>query len=99
MDAKTLEALRGSIRKWERIVEGTGDDEGPDNCPLCLLFYGHRDDFRPICDGCPVKDASGKKGCSNTPYDDYSYSPTTENAQRELDFLISLLPPGESKDA
>jgi len=39
VDAKALEALKGSIKKWERIVEGTGVDEGADNCPLCELFW------------------------------------------------------------
>jgi hypothetical protein len=38
MDEKTLEALKGSIRKWEAIVDGTGEDDGADNCPLCHMF-------------------------------------------------------------
>ena len=39
MKSKTLEALKGSIEKWERIVDGTGVDNRADNCPLCQLFY------------------------------------------------------------
>ena len=28
MNARTLKALRGSIKKWEKIVAGTGKDRG-----------------------------------------------------------------------
>jgi hypothetical protein len=96
MDDRTLEALRGSIKKWEKIVEGTGEDAGTDNCPLCHLFYN---DDEIMCKGCPVAEAVDFPGCVSTPYMLYYDNPTKENAQRELDFLISLLPPGVSKDA
>ena len=100
MDAKTLEAMRGSIRKWERIVEGTGEDEGANNCPLCHLFHSDfRKDDENMCKGCPVAESVGVSGCLSTPYFLYIDCETKENAQRELDFLISLLPPGVSKDA
>src|SRR5262245_41236356 len=33
MDDETLEALNGSIAKWQAIVGGTGEDEGAENCP------------------------------------------------------------------
>lgn len=39
MNSRTLKALKGSIRKWERICNGTGEDRGPRNCPLCELFF------------------------------------------------------------
>jgi hypothetical protein len=60
MDAKTLFALRGSIRKWEKIVAGKGTDRGADNCPLCLLTDNS-------CTGCPVNKIT-KNGCSPTPF-------------------------------
>ena len=70
MDAGTLEALKGSIRKWESIVEGTGLDRGPDNCPLCQKFNsddeGENTHF--MCDGCPVAKATGETGCHGSPY-------------------------------
>jgi hypothetical protein len=38
MDAETLEALKGSIKKHENILAGTGRDKGQKNCPLCQMF-------------------------------------------------------------
>lgn len=97
MDAKTLIALRGSIAKWEGIVQGTVKDEGPDNCPLCLLFYN--DD----CEGCPVSEATGETCCDDSPYPIYWGIANGQRdgdpvaaAQAELDFLKSLLPPEEA---
>ena len=96
MDAATLEALRGSIKKWERIVAGTGVCRGVDNCPLCRRFhaaYGNS----PCCSGCPVFEATGKRGCTGTPIEDYDDEDGTEEemlaaAIAEVDFLKSLLP-------
>lgn len=88
MDKRTLKALKGSIKKWEKIVDGTGTDKGPDNCPLCKLFFDSTD-----CLGCPVNNATGKTGCRGTPYDDYSLAADKHvPALAELDFLKSLLP-------
>jgi len=100
MDAETLEALKGSIAKWEAIVAGTGVDNGPENCPLCQRF---RDATgrNVTCDGCPVAERVKETGCHGTPY--YAYEEancagdlTDEEmkplAQAELDFLKSLLP-------
>ncbi len=85
MPEKTLVALKGSVRKWEKIVEGTGSDEGWTNCPLCAKFINED------CNGCPVKDA-GFDGCTDSPYDEYVADETMENAVNERDFLVSLLP-------
>ena len=102
MDTKTLKALKGSIEKWERIVEGTGIDKAQANCPLCEM-YGWN------CMDCPVVTVGGAKaGCHGSPYSDWMkhlweehwgkedmkvYCPTCKKlAQRELDFLKSLLP-------
>lgn len=94
MDAKTLKALRGSIAKWQAIVNGTGEDMGINNCPLCKLF--HRDG----CIGCPVMNKTGYPYCSKTPYDTFEIldpdSPEKKAASVvELEFLKSLLPSGE----
>lgn len=81
MDKETLEVLEGSISKWEKIVAGTGKDEGTDNCSLCRKFYDLEgpetedgDPFRQeMCYGCPVSIASGDIGCGSTPYAEWSY--------------------------
>lgn len=89
MDDRTKEALEGSIKKWEGIVDGTIIDRGQDNCPLCQLF------FENSCRGCPVSIRSGKRFCRNTPYDDYDVTESQDAAEAELDFLISLRDPTE----
>ena len=108
MDAETLKALKGSIVKWQAIVEGTGVDRGPDNCPLCQKFNKfHLGEVGPatlnMCDGCPVATRTGVHGCRETPYvtfeeheDDGNEEGMEDAAKRELAFLISLLPEGET---
>ena len=101
MKPATLKALKGSIRKWERIVAGTGADNGWENCPLCKL---HLD---KDCNGCPVKAATGKACCWDTPYSDdwaksvrrgrscWGFANTLARkaaARKELAFLKRLLP-------
>lgn len=65
MDAKTLEALKASIAKWERNAEAKTPAEfkiGEKDCPLCDLF-------RPnLCDGCPVANSTDEIFCCGTPY-------------------------------
>lgn len=97
MDEVTLTALKGSITKWQHIVDGTGRDKGPDNCPLCQIFHSmFRVDDEPCCNGCPVAAAVNAAGCEGTPYADFVRVETEEEmiaaAKRELAFLISLLP-------
>jgi hypothetical protein len=94
---ETLEALKGSIEKWRKIVEENGADHHARNCPLCQIFHGDDD-----CNGCPVQSATGKSHCEKTPYtkyvifsDDYgcASSPTAmKYAYAELEFLRGLLP-------
>ena len=104
MNAKTLKALKGSIRKWERIVDGRGTNEGCENCPLCELFTRSNYDH---CAGCPVHAETGKKYCRATPFvkfvkhgekkhpvlDSKVHCPICLRlAKDELVFLKSLLP-------
>ena len=100
MDKNTLEALKGSIRKWEGIVAGTIQDKGPTNCPLCYKFIFQE------CVGCPVRKATKQTHCQGTPYVEYKVAEddyggdsddAKEAAQRELDFLKSLIPESKSK--
>ena len=57
---RKIEALRGSIKKWGKIYDGTGADEGDENCPLCKIYS---------CDSCPIGEAIGTEGCFGTPYE------------------------------
>ncbi len=91
MNRKTLEALQGSIRKWEAIVDGSGIDQGEINCPLCRVF-----NTATGCDGCPVFEKTAKHFCADSPYDRYCDHPTKRNAQAELNFLRKLLPAGHA---
>ncbi len=65
MDAATLEALEGSIAKWRAVADGTGVDDGTENCPLCVRFYGKG----KLCAGCPVREKTGEPYCDDTPYE------------------------------
>ena len=98
MDAKTLEALKGSIAKWEAITAGTEADLMADNCSLCQAF--------PCCMGCPVAEKVEVDGCNKTPWVKWHRAMSDRDisdrkadtpklvdlAQAELDFLRSLLP-------
>ena len=107
MPAETIKALRGSIKKWQAIVDGTGFDGGYMNCPLCKLFNSLGVGANR-CKGCPVYGKTGMTGCLGTPYIAfeeanqlvrYGEKPREYEipfAQAELDFLISLLPEGET---
>lgn len=100
MAPEVLKALHGSIAKWEAIVGGTGGDTGPQNCPLCKLFWikGPRGGLMPnSCLGCPVMQRTGQQGCGGTPYDiyddnAYDAEELQDIAEEELAFLKSLLP-------
>ena len=68
MNKKTLAALKGSILKWEKIVDGSGIDMGCDNCPLCQRFRGELNNApADDCAGCPVA-AAGFPACVGSPY-------------------------------
>ena len=107
MNTRTLIALAGSIKKWDRIVRSTeAEDNGVSNCPLCELFFGNA-----TCYNCPVYEKTGRRNCGDTPYENWdihlgnahnqsSYPQSRiQNcpdclrfARAERDFLKSLLP-------
>jgi hypothetical protein len=70
------EAWDISLGKWEflsRIAargEVPCEDDGPNTCGLCMLYYGEEDDVfaRRNCIGCPVHSFTGMADCLNTPY-------------------------------
>ena len=104
MEPKILTALKGSIDKWQKIIDGKGEDRGGDDCSLCR-------DIEDSCDGCPVKKKTGYSQCHGSPYWDWFNHHLTRHegyfqrsnrcsickrlAQKELDFLKSLLPKNE----
>jgi hypothetical protein len=98
MDERTLEALKGSIAKWERMAAEGDDykDGGVDDCPLCREFHPRFFIGKDGCEGCPVREKTGLNYCAGSPHEDYIDSDTDDEAQEfiraELDFLRSLLP-------
>ena len=96
-----VKALKGSVRKWQRIINDTGVDLGTDNCPCCKLYYKYN------CRGCPIRIVTGQRQCNSTPYDrilgtwellgkDFSsYSELQKQAAKdELYFLKAILKAG-----
>lgn len=106
MDEEDSAALEGSIKKWEEIVAGTGVDECFENCPLCALENSRCTDDDEDCNGCVVKNRTGKSQCDGTPWEEWNEHQHTHLgnvwpyrvkcdecarlAQAELDFLKSL---------
>jgi hypothetical protein len=105
MDARTLEALKASIAKWEKNTVAESPDEYrtfTTDCPLCNIFY-LRD-----CAGCPVSKNTGKMACSGTPYSAATFAKfrwmngdgdkreAQAAALEEVAFLKSLLPSDEA---
>ena len=105
---KALTALKGSIKKWEKIVKGTGVDDGINNCPLCKIFW------EVGCKDCPVSEKADKfTCCEKTPYtkwDGHHYTVhgtgfplkieckiCERYAKQEVKFLKSLLPKKNAK--
>ena len=81
---------------------------GPDECALCHLFNNTDIPVDKDCIGCPVRDKTKRRYCERSPYlrandsfrawersPDCPRAQATwhQAAQRELDFLIGLLPP------
>lgn len=107
MTPETLKALKGSIQHWRNnATPGKEDGVVSELCDLCNAFYAKNG----TCAGCPVYMKTKKHDCINSPYYDAkalwsrwrflkSQPQSVEfyaAAQKELDFLISLLPEGET---
>lgn len=109
MEASTLTALKGSIRKWHDIAGGHAVDMGRVNCPLCELFNNGPNHHGAPCVGCPVFQATGIRACYNTPYREWSHevgtmrvarSPHQKRLARNMErFLRGLLPIKEPSGA
>ena len=70
MNKKTLDALNGSISKWEKIINDNGEDEATNNCSLCKEFYGLYIDVK--CEECPIYKKTGYDSCDATPYKEWT---------------------------
>ncbi len=101
MDNKTLTALKESIEHWKDIKKDSSIETSSDDCALCQLTPY-------VCSvTCPAYFGNGY--CKGTPYIDYvEYMFTVyifgedekvrqDLAQKEIDFLISLLPKENKK--
>lgn len=99
MPEKTKIALLECIAKYEHAAQiGELPNLGPDDCALCRLFnHGIRDLTidPPFCTGCPVREATGRPFCEDTPYEAVLNATESEIAAAcadEAEFLKSLLP-------
>jgi hypothetical protein len=105
MPAKTLEALKASIEKWERNAVAKFLREttiAAWDCPLCQLFVLKSDSHG--CEGCPVAEKAGRDLCNGSPWeqaydarlqwmeDEANGAAFHEAARAEVAFLKSLLP-------
>lgn len=57
---RQAKALRQSICKWERMVDG--ESERHELCACCVNYYDND------CANCPIQKVSGRNQCDGTPY-------------------------------
>jgi len=110
MTPEALDALNASIAKWEGHAKADAPEYvylGPDDYPLCLLFYIAGD-----CLGCPVMERTGEGSCEGSPYlranwalQKWRWAKDARDSARDVfraearamtDFLRSLLPTGDA---
>jgi hypothetical protein len=105
MDAIALKKLKKSTAHWKRLATKKtkeGESIGISHCACCLKFYH---DEKGYCFSCPIKQATGKAYCQDTPWDEIKKLMDSINmdnfikteefiklAKKELKFLQSLLP-------
>ena len=83
MDAKTLKALKGSIKKWAKIERSERAlDKGWENCPLCV-FGRNTQRAGDMCISCPVKVKIKDTGCEGTPYIEWGDHHVGDHAKRD----------------
>ena len=100
MTKQNITAVKASIKHWERMRDNkpqNGEMPTDEYCPLCLLYFDEE------CEGCPIMSKTDDGRCRGTPYRD-AYDAWQDNdgtfsspafktaAQKEIDFLKSLLP-------
>jgi hypothetical protein len=101
MKDETLTALKASIAHWQNNVDDPENSSiNAKDCALCMRFIdGCTKKSSTGIEQCPVAIKSRCNGCCNTPYEyiernksDLSTEDFVTEAQKELDFLKSLLP-------
>lgn len=105
MNEIALKALQESIEVWQEKLTLNRDEMefGLSACPLCRIFVlrMNTNSAKKACNGCPIKERTGKPSCINTPYqkvcnlhDNMSTSreQLLKAIQEEINFLKSLLP-------
>jgi len=104
ISAEGLQALDGSIVKWQDIVAGDAIDKGDEDCPLCRHYRHNRTNMQANCDECPVSIDTGESLCQGSPYDqwldatgygaDYEQANTNSKSMKaavsELEYLKEL---------
>lgn len=100
---QTLQALKDSIVKWEKIAElptlplfMPGDSQ----CPLCRIhIFAMATTHDEECRQCPVYLKTGRRYCGSTPYanacaafQENDQEAFQDAAEAEVEFLKSLLP-------
>jgi hypothetical protein len=50
-----------------------------EDCPLCQHYFTWGKHLEPICEGCPIKELTGRNSCVNTPYEVWLDYHGTEN--------------------
>ena len=71
MDDLTAEALEAAIRHHKMNLAAKtfdGVEIGSEDCPLCALFVDDK------CEGCPVKEKTGKALCDGSPFPELSHA-------------------------
>ena len=108
MDNVVIEALRESIKHWERLSTGKrrpSENVGRCDCSLCSLFNREDIPYQFKCLDCPVYQHTGQMFCEGTPFiraqeiaedcekdEPLDTAEFKEAAAEELEFLKSLLP-------
>ena len=70
-----LNAIDASILKWKNIYIGKTADHSYRNCSLCTLYNKFictkTSAYNTQCEGCPIKEQTGKPYCESTPYEQW----------------------------
>ena len=88
-------ALAFSIKKWEFMVRHLKNgkrvnyDGSAWTCSLCTLYLNK---VSIGCEGCPVREKTGRNFCYGTPFTRWCKSSSLATAEAELAFLRGLNP-------
>lgn len=103
--AKTKTEIEATVqclkRKWLPAMLANNGRTKTLQCALCDYaeqMFMEKNEMGYYCDSCPVKKATGKVQCQDTPFYKHRAAITDtsrqKEARKEVDFLLSLLPEG-----